>query len=564
MECVWPVITSRLTASQAWVKVVPEGGNGGSGSGSLTEESPECSALTVVSPEKQHPLIERLHGRDGAWDEQNKGAERDRDEDGHMLLIAPTSELELNYPDSNERFLLRHALNAVKSWPSFMAITPDPKVGKFSPIELCMPFLDIQHFLSIPRGSSTATDAVSLSLLSIAAVHLSYLHHVSSVEALLNQDSSGGQISLAETERYANMGDALVTGSLALAESFMNIQQIKGLSSISGTGSKIDAETGMDMLLAACLNNILSRCLAGGNGGREFLNLAGRIIRMRGGPKNMLDAAIKIRGGTRKSFRRKKALIESIWSWELCSSISAGRVPDSYSDTLQSWIFNPEPGPINGMEMDEGEWDILECIMGLSRSLLELLSRVNSLYAHSHPLTSIPGKPIQRPVEIDLFWKIQAWKLLVELDIRAKDISHQFGHKRPQDSDMGRLELGNIIWIRTTEMILKMDLLAVHPSDPETLFRARDIIDLVNYCHSKKFVMLLLLWPIIVAGSVFQETKDRDQALTALRSLRSVCCFDLDSGFAIIHQVWDARDNGNEWASWRDVAIGSGDGFIIG
>jgi hypothetical protein len=62
------------------------------------------------------------------------------------------------------------------------------------------------------------------------------------------------------------------------------------------------------------------------------------------------------------------------------------------------------------------------------------------------------------------------------------------------------------------------------------------------------------LWPLIIAGTMFDAEADRQAARAAIETLRSYTCFDLQSGQEILREVWNARDAGDRRATFRDVA----------
>jgi hypothetical protein len=53
------------------------------------------------------------------------------------------------------------------------------------------------------------------------------------------------------------------------------------------------------------------------------------------------------------------------------------------------------------------------------------------------------------------------------------------------------------------------------------------------------------------------------QADQPLTHRTEIYCFDLESAFQILFQVWALRDAGNERASWRDVQPAPGEAWIL-
>lgn len=57
---------------------------------------------------------------------------------------------------------------------------------------------------------------------------------------------------------------------------------------------------------------------------------------------------------------------------------------------------------------------------------------------------------------------------------------------------------------------------------------------------------------------MFDAESDRQAALSAIETLRSYTCFDLQSGQEILREVWIARDAGDRRKTFRDVAQSCG------
>ena len=120
-----------------------------------------------------------------------------------------------------------------------------------------MPSFDPPSFLA-QRGSSTAHEAFSLSLLSVGAVILSYFHSTSALEEPFPSNS------LREQEKYRQLGAAFVDGSLALVKGSLVLAQVgQGLS-----------EQNFQFLSLAAGMSLLNKCLSGGGGYTEALLLA--------------------------------------------------------------------------------------------------------------------------------------------------------------------------------------------------------------------------------------------------------------------------------------------------
>lgn len=280
--------------------------------------------------------------------------------------------------------------------------------------------VDIPHFLSLPRGQSSAADALALSLMSVGAGRLSHLYHSEAGEDPSVEGNS---------RRYSQLSVSLMQASLGLGQTSLAFARLKG----KGVGPALSIDSaadgnavagaqqqqGMDdseitQLLAACSSCILARCLAGGRGFEGALDLARGVVEFAGGPKKMLDA-LSTSGSTssataaasatsgsatitsldppstpyttaggslgasslttptttskatrRKRLRMLRSVLEDLASWDLFASLSSGAKPSAFSSSsphstgsgggLAEWLFAYSP-PSGTREGTSGEED---------------------------------------------------------------------------------------------------------------------------------------------------------------------------------------------------------------
>ena len=141
-----------------------------------------------------------------------------------------------------------------------------------------MPHMDITAFLSARARSTTAEEALSLSLLAVGAVHLSYLHHQSATTFLFDRpdDPTLAQGGLDSHERYRELSESLVDSTLALTKSSMLLLGAKKRRrlSLSVDAMTVDEDATLGTMSVAMDGCLLARCLAGGGNFGESLSLA--------------------------------------------------------------------------------------------------------------------------------------------------------------------------------------------------------------------------------------------------------------------------------------------------
>lgn len=153
--------------------------------------------------------------------------------------------------------------------------------------------LSVSAFLSNRHQSTTAEEALSLSILAVGAVLLSYLHQEAATTLLFDypEDPSLAQRSMDAHERYSEVSESLVDASLALIRSSMLLAGNKRQRSLELNQLEADdADPALILMSLAIDNNLLTRCLAGGGNFSEALILAKTLIGMQGGPIKMLQS----------------------------------------------------------------------------------------------------------------------------------------------------------------------------------------------------------------------------------------------------------------------------------
>lgn len=248
-------------------------------------------------------------------------------------------------------------------------------------VQAFFPFLDIPAFLSTPRRTSTASEALSLACMSVGAVHLQYLHQQSAVAA---QARPGGEalalVSLAAHDKYGRLASSLSDSSLALGQTSLLLSQLSARPADDAAGPTSKTAMGrredLSHLLAACSASVLSRCLAGTAGHGPMLDLANEVVSALGGPTAMLEAEAAGRSllfpeatrrtSTRKRVRIVRSLLEDLAAWDAIVGLTADaksfgcRTEGVAADKkLSDWLFRyaPPPRPIGGPGGDPPEGD---------------------------------------------------------------------------------------------------------------------------------------------------------------------------------------------------------------
>ncbi|KAL7410863.1 fungal-specific transcription factor domain-containing protein [Mrakia frigida] len=486
-----------------------------------------------------------------------------------FLYKSPTSALELSYPNPEERNLMYHFLSALSTACLAPATSPGVTTSCFQPqsITQLIPQFDICEFLS-HRSNSVSHEALSLALMSTGSSYISFLQHGAAMNSLFDSDPSLADSSLVSYRKYKDLSESLADSSLALARSSKMILSM----GVGRDESEVDDELAVLNLTANSI--VWTRCMNGGGNFREALDLAKDLVGQRGGPMKILMEAKQSRDPTK--LRKTRSMLEELVMWEVFSCLSNGKAPDlsmdgpssalldpstsssSDSSSFARWYFEFSPASGSPRSIGSNDWETCESALGISRGLLEILHRVNILYACSRPSNFDPLNPTaDYPLVIDASYLNEATALLAEVSI-WKDA---FSITRPVQ-ERNRLDSGNLIMANALEIILHLDLLFYPPSHPEIHTRAKEIGRLVTAEFLRNGFVFGFMWPMIISASTCSGERDRMDARSALQTLRSVCCFDLHSAWSVLDKTWERRDAGDMWASWRTVS-GEGGGLAL-
>ncbi|KAL7416505.1 fungal-specific transcription factor domain-containing protein [Mrakia frigida] len=474
------------------------------------------------------------------------------------LYREPKSLIELNFA-GQERILICHFVGLFQSiWfrPSSLRRKSYTSCSPPQSFDHILASLDLQHFLSSPRGSSTAHESLSLAILSVGAIQLSFLHSKSSTAYLADSNPDLAASSLENKTRYWDLSVSLTNASMALGKSSQMMMLM---------GGSEEEEAGLEMLSVAVVMTLSGCCLGGGGNYRDALSWGRSLLESRGGPLKILQNA---RGrGDAKRLRRVRAVLEELVMWEVFGSLSTGSVPDvSFAnpdgsfDPLTSWFFDaPEPSAPRYITSED--WDTVVAFIGVPRALIELLRRVNTLYTVSRPFDWSSTGDNSDASPIDPIWIAQATSMLDEVALW----SFEKPPETNEDSEAHRktrLVYGTLVYSHTLDVILRVDILGYPRHHPEVQSRSEEIMRLVRACFLDGESILGFLWPTIVAGSLLSSLDSRLSVLETLELQHSVCLFELESARLTLTKVWEERDGGNDDASWRSI-LAQGDGLAI-
>lgn len=318
----------------------------------------------------------------------------------------------------------------------------------------------------------------------------------------------------------------------------------------------------LDLILVAGSVATLTLCLAGSSGWESIIDLGMQIVSLRGGPVTMLENAK--RTGDTKRLRRTRCMLEDLFNWDVFGTQTSLSFPPAFaglrlvhSGSLQrgrasltftgsestAWYFDYVPPSDGGniyqmLAESQDDWETVECMLGLSRGIVEMLNRVrpssprcarlaltgllpfqvNTLYANSRAsrfsFADGAGLPLALFSEGGpaSSWSSQAAGILIEADTWRTNTLSSLPEGTPPL--LSRLQFGNVIycylvevrlvslssrfyhlslrlkWASSGQILLKTDVLGVSQDDPSIQSAAQRVLELFEGCNREHGLVL--------------------------------------------------------------------------
>ncbi|OCF44423.1 hypothetical protein I317_01683 [Kwoniella heveanensis CBS 569] len=485
--------------------------------------------------------------------------------DGSLARM-PTEPLVLVFPNDHERELMHHLLCFGN-----ILLYAVPRANQ--PIQ----YLNLAQCLANRRGTSIETDAVLLSLLSVAAVHrssivmqqehkylksppvgrwgsprpghIALIDHPESDHMSIGSGSefSQGQVPMrrdeGEGEYRRAIGNQFARLALELCKTGVLLKLASGSRSSSVTstvppGSRAvqhkEVNDGLEeisiLLLSSTVSIIIAQALNGGTLWQEAYATALTIIGARGGPLRMLESAQR---RSNEEIMRVRTLLENLVIVDVCWCLASGSAPTLMTEAFAPWWFD-------FVQSDE---DTVHNSYGVDRGVIEMLNRVNML-VHERKLliTALDPTYLQQHLE-------KVHDLMLELSVWENDLQKDDGSGRPP-----RVALGNTVLVHTIKIVIHVDLLNHPHSHPEVQASAESAIGNLGRSSAGSAVVALLL-PAIISGSMMFKEEGRDRIRKAIMELRSTTAFafDVEEALGMLNKLYALRDQGQVDPSWREV-----------
>ncbi|WWC73365.1 uncharacterized protein I206_107332 [Kwoniella pini CBS 10737] len=470
---------------------------------------------------EQEDVEEIVRRDDDRIDDGAISLNRSGSSDGMLpFFLTPSDYLTLSFPDAQERDLMRHLLRFGNVVMYSVPVQNEP-----------IQFLHLARCLQHSRGFSLESDALLLSLISIAAGHKSSLIAQQEkkysdkypairwdVLAETNSQTESHQISSASQSAQRLISDHFSTTSLSICQTAVAFRE---------SGNGLTAEMS-NLLLTSALAIIIAQCLNAGTMWKQAFETACDLIDLRGGPSHMLEQAMLI---SQAEVVRIRLLLENFVVVDVCQCLATGSAPRLMKEPFASWWY----------DYVTNDADTVHNSYGVDRAVVEVANRVNMLVHES----SILGSVLDEGYLDTHNQKIQ--NVLQELYIWETSFSQQVGRNL-------RVVYGNRVMVNMLKVVVYVDLLKKRHADCEVQESAWAALTAFEEGKQLDHGVGLLL-AAIITGSVLQDEEKRAQARGVITRLRATAdyAYDVDEAAAMLDKVYRLRDEGMVDPSWRVV-----------
>ncbi|BEI89634.1 uncharacterized protein CcaverHIS019_0209960 [Cutaneotrichosporon cavernicola] len=468
-------------------------------------------------------------------------------------MMMDPSFLQPYFPSVDERLVIRH----------YLSRTVHIILAFEAPHNPWNPWLTVHAPLAFTHlpGVSPAADALRTAMLAVGAVHLRYVS---------NPDDQEGAWRITRTTRPRVL--ELVRCALENPD---------------GTPKSID-KTEVELVLAALLSCIIASSLAADEAWHSLITQVLSLISRMGGAQALLVDS------PRDHLSPSRFVFEQLAIRDVFGCMTTELAPSILRDAFTPWFFEAE-----SWSMNENEWESIERMFGMSRGMVDLISRACTLVSRvrekgyvlaehhnaephvSSLLLRLPPRATARLPQNGSMAEIQSGGTLTtattpggtvtltnapttmltdkqELEEQANgllaelkvwDNACNFTPFHP------RTQYGNIAYRHATKIRLHRVVFGVSSSDPRIVSASRAIIELAKEMLAMYGRIVWLTWPLVIAGfHIPKGDPMRQSAVELLSEFGPHACFDNRAASHMMETFWRYHDNDPEDLTPWEVA----------
>ncbi|WVQ79259.1 hypothetical protein IAT38_001355 [Cryptococcus sp. DSM 104549] len=426
-------------------------------------------------------------------------------------LMMDPSFLEPYFPTVDERLVMRHYLSKTVHIIIAFESTRHP----------WNPWVNIHAPLAFKHlpGVNPAADALRTAMLAVGGVHLQYSHDPS------NQ-AAAWKITKTAKDKVLKLIN----------------QTLEGKDGRPRVLPKEDVE----LVLASLLSCTIASSLAADDSWHHLLSSVLALIDQLGGAHHILRDAPRDRLSPYRFFMEQLAIRD------VFGCMTTELAPTILQDAFTPWFFESE-----GWSRTDLEWESVERMFGISRGMVDMISRactlISAVRSHGKPLPSPPfDSPPASPVDTTSEatpLELAAQGLMAE--IHVWDEAENFTPLHP------RTQYGNHSYRHAIKIRMLRKVYSVPREDPRVMRSAEAIIELAGEMLALYGKITWLTWPIVIAGfEIPPHHPSRRTALDMLGAFGPHACFDNRAGARMLSDYWMWHDmDGDHATSWEVANI---------
>ncbi|WVW79185.1 hypothetical protein I302_101151 [Kwoniella bestiolae CBS 10118] len=199
-------------------------------------------------------------------------------------------------------------------------------------------FLHLNRCLEHSRGFSLESDALLLSLISIAAGHKSSLIAQQEKKYLDKYPPHRWDVLSLSNSEILTSFSASQTAQRAISDHFSttSLSICKTTAAFRASGDGLTTEMS-NLLLTSCLATIIAQCLNAGKLWKQAYDTACGLIDLRGGPAKMLQEAKAVGSA---EVTRIRLLLENFVVVDVCQCLATGAAPSLMKESFALWWYD--------------------------------------------------------------------------------------------------------------------------------------------------------------------------------------------------------------------------------
>ncbi|WWD04269.1 hypothetical protein V865_002337 [Kwoniella europaea PYCC6329] len=415
-------------------------------------------------------------------------------------LMMDPSFLEPYFPTVDERLVIRHYLS--KTVHIIIAFESNHRPWN--------PWITVHAPLAFKHlpGTNPAADALRSAILAVGGVHLTYSTNP-------NDQAAAWRITKSAKVKVLNL-----------------IRQT--LEDKDGKPKVLEKEN-IELVLAALLSCTIASSLAADDSWHHLLSSVLSLIDQLGGAQNILQDAPRDRLSPYRFFMEQLAIRD------VFGCMTTELAPSILQDAFTPWFFEAE-----SWSRSDFEWESVERMFGISRGMVDMISRACNLIASVRALNRHLPELALPTLDPSLASLHKASSELMS-ELKIWDEAENFTPLHP------RTQYGNHSYKHAIRIRMLRKVYNIPSDDQRVVSSSQAIIELAGEMLALYGKITWLTWPILIAGfEIPPSHPSRRTALDMLGAFGPHACFDNRAAARMLSDYWMWHDmDGDHATSWE-------------